>query len=73
MQLHTKYSLLTSCVVATLASLLIASSAFAAELLRIQPIKYDCGVVNEGVAATMRAVVENISKEEIHVSNVKVN
>jgi len=64
---------LACCLLITLVGLLIASTVLAAELLQIQPIKHDCGLVNEGDPATMLAAVKNISNQEVHVNNVKTN
>jgi hypothetical protein len=51
----------------------VTSSALAAELLSIKPVKFDTGVVDEGVPAIMQASVENISDKEVRISNVKAN
>jgi len=51
----------------------VTGAALAADLLSIQPVKYDTGVVDEGVPAVMQATVENISDKEVRVSSVKTN
>ena len=53
--------------------LLLAGSAFAGEALRINPTKLDCGVIEEGVLATMLATVENIGTKEVRILNVRTN
>lgn len=68
-----KSSMLTRELLAVMAVLLFAGSAFAAEALRIHPTRFDCGVVEEGVPATMLATVENISVREVHITNVRTN
>ena len=73
MRLHNRYFALGGSFVTALSVLLIFNSVFAADLLSIQPTKHDCGVVDEGVPATMQATVENISDKEVHVSSVKAN
>jgi len=56
-----------------LAVLTIAGSAFAADTLRIQQTRLDCGTVEEGVPATMLSIVENISSQDVHINNVRTN
>ncbi|HEY5522982.1 MAG TPA: hypothetical protein VIK21_07295 [Desulfuromonadaceae bacterium] len=73
MKFITKSSVLTSGLLGALTVLLFASSAFAADALRIHPTKFDCGVVEEGVPATMLATVENISAKEVHIINIRTN
>ncbi|KAB0668845.1 hypothetical protein F6V30_15185 [Oryzomonas sagensis] len=63
----------TCCLLSALSMLMTAASAFAADVLRIEPKQHDCGVVDEGVPATMTAVVENVSGKDVHVSSVKTN
>lgn len=63
-------SVVLALVVAVLFS---ASPTLSAELLHIQPVKYDTGTVDEGTPAAMRATVENISDKEVRVSSVKTN
>lgn len=53
--------------------MLMLGSAFASDLLSIQPIKYDCGVVGEGVPATMQSIVENTSTQTVVIGSVKTN
>ncbi len=62
------------CLISLISLLLpMIGSAFASDLLRIQPIKHDCGVVDEGVPATMQSIVENTSTQEVIVGSVKTN
>lgn len=68
-----RYFKKTLCLMFGLTALLVSVSAFAADVLRIEPKQYDCGTVDEGVPATMSAVVENISGKEVHISSVKTN
>ena len=73
MEARKNRSLFAVCLITTIVLITTAGTALAAELLRIQPIKHDCGVVDEGVPATMKATVENISGRELHVNSVKTN
>ncbi|QEM69481.1 hypothetical protein FO488_15845 [Geobacter sp. FeAm09] len=61
------------CLLFALTTLAAASPVFAADVLHIQPKQHDCGLVDEGVPATMTAVVENVSGRDVHVSSVKTN
>ena len=64
---------LTGGLLTVLAVLVMAGSAFAANALRIQPTRHDCGIVEEGVPATMLAIVENVSSQEVQIKNVRTN
>lgn len=60
-------------ILISLVTILMVGSALAADLLRIQPIKHDCGIIDEGVPATMQVIVENTSTQEVIVGSVKTN
>lgn len=68
----TKYEL-KRVLLTILLFLLLAGSAFAGEALHINPTKLDCGVIEEGVLATMLATVENIGTKEVRILNVRTN
>lgn len=55
------------------AIILTARSVFAADALRIQPIRHDFGTIEEGVPAKMLVTVENVSAKEVHIKNVRTN
>jgi hypothetical protein len=73
MKMIAKFSGLTGVLLTALAILVLTSSAFAADALRIQPTRQDFGTVEEGVPAIMLSIVENISSQEVHISNVRTN
>ncbi|MEI7637308.1 MAG: hypothetical protein WCJ37_08380 [Syntrophus sp. (in: bacteria)] len=73
MKMIAKLSELTGMLLTALAILVLTSSAFAADALRIQPTRQDFGTVEEGVPAIMLSIVENISSQEVHISNVRTN
>ena len=73
MRLRKRQSVPGICFVIAMLIISVTSAAMAGDLLRIQPVKYDTGVVDEGVPAVMQATVENISNQEVRVSNVKTN
>lgn len=51
----------------------LASSAVAADALRINPMRLDCGVIEEGVPATMLVTIENIGAKNVNITSVKTN
>ena len=51
----------------------VPPSAQAAGKLIIDPMKFDCGVVEEGVPATMQARIENVGDSEVLIQNVQTN
>lgn len=61
------------CGFVLLTILFSAGSALASDLLRILPIKHDCGILEEGVPAIMQSILENISGHEVIVGSVKTN
>jgi hypothetical protein len=73
MKLYKSQSVLGICFFIVVLIISVSSTALAADLLSIQPVKYDTGVVDEGVPAVMQATVENISDKEVRVGNVKAN
>jgi hypothetical protein len=73
MKLIAKLSGLTGGILTALAILVLTSSAFATDALRVQPTRQDLGTVEEGVLAIMLSIVENISSQEVHISNVRTN
>jgi len=73
MKMIAKFSGLTGVLLVAVAILVLTSSTFAADALRIQPTRQDFGTVEEGVPAIMLSIVENISSQEVHVSNVRTN
>jgi hypothetical protein len=73
MKQRAKCSVLTGGLLTAVAVLVMAGSTFAADALRIQPAKQDCGTVEEGVPATMISLVENIGSKDVHIRNVRTN
>jgi hypothetical protein len=69
----TKGSRMAGILTACLAIFLLAAPVPAADGLRIQPMKLDCGIVEEGVSAVMKATVENVSAKDVHILNVRTN
>ena len=52
----------------------IASSpAYTAGKLVIDPVNFDCGVVDEGVPATMQVSIENVGDRPVLIQNVQTN
>ncbi len=73
MKLRKRQSVIGICFLIAMFIISVTGAALAADLLSIQPVKYDTGVVDEGVPAVMQATVENISDKEVRVSSVKTN
>ena len=51
----------------------MTGAAFAADSLRISPVRIECGLIEEGTPATMVAVVENISGKEVRITGIRTN
>ncbi|HNY72255.1 MAG TPA: hypothetical protein PLU95_02115 [Syntrophales bacterium] len=56
-----------------LALFVMTGAAFAADSLRISPVRIECGLIEEGTPATMVAVVENISGKEVRITGIRTN
>lgn len=56
-----------------LALFVMTGAAFAADSLRISPVRIECGMIEEGTPATMVAVVENISGKEVRITGIRTN
>jgi hypothetical protein len=56
-----------------IAVMLVGSNVQGAEILKIEPIKHDVGMIEEGKPAVMRAEVTNISGQEVTIGNVRTN
>ncbi len=48
-------------------------AAQAAGKLVLNPMSFDCGVVEEGVPATMQVRIENVGDGEVLIQNVQTN
>jgi len=71
--MNTNHRTLSLKFTAALAVLLLAAYAQAAGSLRVTPARFDCGTVDEGVPAVMKATVENVGGQDVHVLNVRTN
>lgn len=49
------------------------SPAHPAGRLVIDPMNFDCGVVDEGVPATMQVRIENVGDDPVLIQNVQTN
>jgi len=58
---------------ALIALVLVGTNVQGAEILKIEPIKHDVGIIEEGKPAVMRAEVTNISGQEVTIGNVRTN
>ncbi len=56
-----------------LALFVMTGAAFAADSLRISPVRLECGLIEEGTPATMVAVVENIGSKEVRITGIRTN
>ena len=48
-------------------------TAYAAGKLMINPMSFECGVVEEGMPATMQVQIENVGDGEVLIQNVQTN
>ena len=48
-------------------------AAHAAGKLIVNPMSFDCGVVEEGAPATMQVQIENVGDSEVLIQNVQTN
>ncbi len=54
-------------------ALQMAAPAYPAARLVVEPIGFDCGVVDEGVPATMQVSIANVGEEAALIKNVQTN
>ncbi len=52
---------------------IVPSTAHPAGKLVIDPMNFDCGVVDEGVPATMQVSIENVGDRPVLIQNVQTN
>lgn len=60
-------------LLAVLIVFLFADSIIAADALRIYPTKLNCGIIEEGVPATMLVTIENISTKNVNITGIRTN
>lgn len=73
MKQRAKCSGLACGLLAALAILVMAGSAFATDTLRVQPTRQDFGTLEEGTPAILLSIIENISSQDVYIKNVRTN
>lgn len=49
------------------------SSSYAAGRLQVAPVQKDCGTIDEGSAAIMETMLENVGDSDLTITNVRTN
>ncbi len=69
----TRQLLWTVLVGLIVANLHMAAPAYPAGRLILQPMNFDCGVVDEGLPAAMHVQIENVGSDPALIKNVQTN